>query len=199
MRLITATAVGLALLTTTACSSAPQPAAPPTPTDSVSATSAAPPEDTAPETATETASPPTDALPELPDEAKEQTEAGAEAFVLHYVEIINFTGMSPQEGLLEELATDTCSSCGNYEDTVVYSAQDGQALRARMWRVSDSNALLLEAGASAIVRASIDQAAQPVYDGSGDVVSELNAESASLAFSLVWDQGWLIDEIQVEA
>ena len=116
--------VGLSL---SACSDDPEPADVPTPTDSlttdaesetgpetqsptsddVSATSE-PATNSPPDDETTTTSPPDDeattsqaaGIPELPDEATEDSEAGAEAFALHYMELINATGLEPETGVL---------------------------------------------------------------------------------------------------
>ena len=98
MRFTAATVLCLALLSTAACGSDAEPSAPPSPADSVGATSAAPTEDIT----TATASPPEDAssAPEMPDEAREQTEAGAAAFVEYYFDTLNALAQDPRAGML---------------------------------------------------------------------------------------------------
>jgi hypothetical protein len=197
VRLITATAVCLVLLTTAACSSDPQPAAPPTPTDSVSATSAAP--EDAPETATETASPSTDALPELPDEAKKQTEAGAEAFVKYYFRTFNELGQVPKTGVLDEYAAPGCSACDSFALTIAtLEADDRQAAgpfaETRVDRVTVAEE---KAGLDVF----LSQLGPEILDARGDVVEEgARQAETTLLVELIWlDDRWAIAGITPQA
>lgn len=62
-------------------------------------------------------------VPEMPAEAMEDTEAGAEAFVKYYIDIVNYTGRYPRAGLLDSLAKPECETCDNLEQ-VVYDLID---------------------------------------------------------------------------
>jgi hypothetical protein len=195
VRLITATAVCLALLTTAACSSDPQPAAPPTPTDSVSATSAAPPEDTAPETATETASPSTDALPELPDEAKEQTEAGAEAFVEFYFATLNELAEDPHENVLTAWDAPDCDTCSVFSGTIDELASLDRRAAGPFVEVEVTRTTVVDETAGADVLLS--QLGPDIVDPQGTVVEEgADAREGMLLLQLSWrNGGWALSGI----
>lgn len=115
----------LALVVLAGCSD-PQASPPPDPQEPVAATSQSP-EGTAtsaPDDAVQTTSP-VDAdredpgVPELPPEAMEDTEAGAEAFVQYYVDLLNYTGKFPQSGLLEPFSDEACATCEAFETEVI--------------------------------------------------------------------------------
>ena len=53
---------------------------------------------------------------------------GAEAFAIHYLEMVNYTGRHPEEGLLEPLAAEGCKSCANHEEAVAYGVEYGDYL-----------------------------------------------------------------------
>jgi hypothetical protein len=195
VRLITATAVCLALLTTAACSSDPQPAAPPTPTDSVSATSAAPPEDTAPETATETASPSTDALPELPDEAKEQTEAGAEAFVKFYFDMLNILVQDPKPGVLGGLASPNCQTCGAFAENIDTLESAGERMAGPLASVELTETNLNDEVAWVNVR--LEQLGPAIVDQDGNVaVAEIEPQRGTILVQVTYaGDSWVLSDI----
>lgn len=114
---IVAAAVGLALLA--GCGDPVEPSPPPTSEDALTTTSDAAAEtEAAPTTeAPETEEPEAQGPPEMPEEATEQTEAGAEAFVEHYFDTLNEARASGKTQVLSELASDDCRSCDNFEGT----------------------------------------------------------------------------------
>lgn len=179
MRRSVLTVLVSSLAVVAACSGDTEPADPPTPTDSLTTVTASPP-DTDTDTATETApssttesptespsesstepstEPPTTSeaggVPTMPEEAKEDTEAGAEAFALHYIDLINYTGMNPETGVLEPLAADGCKSCENHEASVAYGVENGDYLLNETFEVRDTVALFDASSSTATVRASI--------------------------------------------
>ena len=214
--------VGLSL---SACNSEPEPADVPTPTDSlttdtesetgpetqsptsddVSATSE-PATNSPPDDDTTTTSPPDDeattsraaGIPELPDEAMEDSEAGAEAFALHYIDLINATGIEPETGVLETLGADGCESCDNYEETITRSAEEGEFLRGDIFDVGETVSLHSPSDSTANVRVAINQIEQDTYDADGEVVTNVPADSTTLVFSLSYQDGWLVNEVRAE-
>lgn len=173
-------------LTTT--DTAPTTAAPP---DDVEVTSSAPEEDAAETTG---ASGP----PEMPDEAKEDSESGAEAFALHYVDLINYTSRHPEVGLLASVSSESCSSCSNRESSVSYSAEHGEQMKEDLFIVGDSVSLHDPSASTAMVRIDVEQVGQDVVNGDGDVVDTITKQHATLVFDLSWSNRWSVDEIRVD-
>ena len=194
--LILAAAVGLALLA--GCGQTVEPSPPPTSEDALTTTSAAADEtEAAPTTeAPETEEPEAEGPPEMPDEATEQTEAGAEAFALHYIDLINYKGMHPQTGLLEPLGADGCKSCANHEETVQYSVEHSEVLSAPLWSPNDTKATLFAAD-DAVVHVDVKQHALEVLDASGSAVDKVPAGNYELVFELQPADPWRIKSIKV--
>lgn len=208
-----------------ACNGDPQPADVPTPADSLTtdtdtetepeptspasddvSTTSEPATSSPPDDETTTTSPPDDeattsqaaGIPELPDEATEDTEAGAEAFALHYIDLINATGIEPETGVLEPLGADGCESCTNYEEAIARSVEEGEVLREDIFEVGEAVSLHSPSDSTASVRVAIDQIEQDTYNADGEVVTNVPAESVTLVFSLTYQDGWLVEEVVVD-
>ena len=151
------------------CSAPTAPAQPPAAEDAL--TTSAPPADAAATTEAEpTEEAEADEPPEMPAEAMEQTEAGAEAFVAHYLETLNDARKSGDTERLTALAAESCESCANFEA----SAQDGSE-RPLEFRVGEG----LIAGSSAVVRVN-------VRDGNA---------SGTAVFNLIWSDSWVVETV----
>lgn len=135
--------------------------------------------------------------PEMPDEAKEQTEEGAEAFVEHYLDMLNYTGQHPQTGHLEPLGAEGCKSCRNYEDNVETLVEQGQRNDGPALTISGTNGI--GSSATTIVLADIEQLDYDVLDTSGDKVRSYESRSGQLKFTLEPAEPWLVAEVQVAA
>ncbi len=195
MRTTVAAAVAALALGLAGCSNSGQPSPPPTP-DQPTTTSS--PSDTSPTTE---AAPTTEAPSEttstgLPPEATEDSEAGAEAFALHYIELINQTGQNPEPGVLEPLSEETCKTCKNFEGNVDYLItnslhNDGPAARVHGARAVDL-------GQTMNVHVELDQLEVDVVDQDGEVANSYElVEGVVFVFQLRYSDGWTIEEIRV--
>lgn len=191
-----------ALLALSACDTTSEPSAPPTSEDALTTATAEPPapvEDaevtTEPEPTSE--EPTEEAAPEMPAEATEFTEEGAGAFALHYVDVVNYTGIHPETGLLEPLSTDGCKSCQNHEDTVVYSVEHGEVLADDIWTASEPSVPVFSEE-STVVRLDVKEHEVPISDASGTEIDRTSSGNYTLIFDLAWTDEWLVREIQVE-
>lgn len=210
---LTALVATVALLAS--CSGGDDPADPPTSQDALTTTSDTAPTtstgDTAPTTAppddTEATSAPdddatatteADGAPEMPEEAKEDSEAGAAAFATHYLDTLNYSTMTPASGLLSGLVDESCETCTSFEGLVEqYTSKD---------RHSEGPVVTfqpLEARATGETTVIFADATQPVpatLDSDGNVVLE---GGESTAFTMVIrlhrvDDAWRISEIQAQ-
>lgn len=208
MRVLAITAVaGLVLLA--GCDNQTDASPPPTTEDALTTATVAP---TTPDDADVTSEEPTtveptteepttdepddDGPPEMPAEAQEQTEAGAEAFALHYIDLVNYTGRNPTLGLLDPLATDECQSCANRVDAVAYGVEHGDHLRQDTFIPGTPTTLLTSN--TARVALPVEQIAQDYFRGDQSIDRQLTAEQATLVVRLGWAEGWLISGITVE-
>ena len=187
------------------CQGGTEPAAPPTSQDALTTTDAAPTTAMSDDVeATSEAIGDADATteaggpPELPDEATEDSESGAEAFALHYVDMINYTSRHPEVGLLEPLAAEGCKSCANHEDSVAYSEEHKERLSADLFEVFESIALHNPTESKATVRVAVSQVGQDVLGEDNKVVDQIQDREATMVFTMTWRDGWLVDEIQAQ-
>lgn len=195
------------LLVLAGCSSgSAEPAQPPTQQDALTtATATAAPAPTpddvevtseAPATSDEAEEPEADGPPEMPDVATEQTQEGATAFAIHYLEMVNYTGKHPTEGLLDPLGAEGCKSCDNHETAVSFGVQNGDYLLEDTFDIGEPNTIFT--GDSGRVAVPVVQRAQDFYrDGEAIDRSSESAE-ATLVIRVQWDGGWTVSEITVE-
>lgn len=59
---------------------------------------------------------PSSDVPELPDVAQENTLAGAEAFIRHYIELLNYASHTGDTDALEAVSDQDCAGCSHYAD-----------------------------------------------------------------------------------
>lgn len=198
----------------TACSGDTEPADPPIPTDALTTNTASPTDtetsrDAVTQTATSSTEPATESpsesttesptseaggLPTMPEEAKEDTEAGAEAFVRHYIDLINYTGMHPEAGILEPLAEGSCEACNNLAATVEYSKDNGHYLLDPLWIPHDFSTTVFSTDRTALVRVEVEQPSQDVLDGDGSKVDEVESDRFTLVNELIFTDGWRVQQ-----
>lgn len=196
----------LGVLALAGCGGDDEPAAMPTPEDSLSTKAAPPPEDTqqtsdAPDDeATTTSAPPDDEKETLaPPSADidEDSEAGAEAFARHYIDLINQTGMEPEEGVLEPLSGPNCETCANFAVAVIGLAEEGHRYSGPVFEVTRVDPLVFPDEAAVTVEAK--QLAVDVLDVDGTVVTSEEASHGTMRFDLSRTDGdrWVVDGIAV--
>lgn len=203
-----------------ACSGDTEPADPPIPTDALTTDTTSPPDsgtntDAVTQTATSsttepatespsesaTESPTSEAggLPTMPEEAKEHTEAGAEAFVRHYIAAFNAVGLAPDSAPLEELSSNDCQTCANFADSIDWLADNNY--RANGPSLAFRSAQAVGLGETVRVSATVDQLGGEIIDSSGDVIESTDAQGELImvfTLSRVNDNSWRVDEIAVE-
>lgn len=102
----------------------------PGPTDPTSAATDEPPEE-----------------PELPTEATEQSEAGAEAFARHYVELINYAQSTGEIDPLVQATSADCTGCSGLFDAALEGNADGAHIEGGEMTVSDVYPVPVDYGA----------------------------------------------------
>ena len=78
---------------------------------------------------------PTPTPPEMPAAAKKKTKAGAEAFVEHYVQLINYAGESGSTRGLQGLSLSTCVKCKALADGIAKIYANGGRIVGGGWKV----------------------------------------------------------------
>lgn len=167
---------------------------PPPPIDETEATTDAAPTTIAPTGDTVGTTEDAGGPPELPEEATEQTEEGAEAFVEHYLLQLNATGQEPQAGILEQYASDSCGTCAQFATAVTDMLEENEHYDAPLTQLQDVNTIYT--GDTAISIATVNQPDVNVISQTGEVVNTYPAErGVRMEFHLRWDRAWTIDKI----
>lgn len=136
-----------------------------------------------------------DGPPEMPQVAWEHTEEGAAAFAEYYMELINYTGLHPEVGILEPYGGDDCKSCANYENNV-------KAFVERDLKSDKAPAIILESravdfGSDFQAFITLDILAYTVSSPDGIHVAEYEAVHGMISvFTLTPGSPWVVQEIQ---
>lgn len=195
----------IGVLAVAGCGGNDEPAPMPTPEESLTTATAVPPADDTEQTSTAPADDdPTTSAPDdveatsAPPDADidEDSEAGAEAFARHYIELINQTGMEPEEGVLEPLGAPGCKSCDNYAANVSYLVENGLHNSGPALTVESTESTVL--GKNVFVLMDITQPPYDVVDADGNVEMSYEATSGKFKVDLTRAQdNWVVTGITV--
>lgn len=133
--------------------------------------------------------------PELPAEAWEHTQEGAALFATHYVELLNYTGVHPETGILERWGGEDCISCRNYEDNVKAMVDKGATQTHQAITIEDSSAVRQPGNYVVTVDILVDE--YQIVTDSGEVLYSQQQDSAGLVFMLTPDMPWIIEGIYI--
>ncbi|RBY80085.1 hypothetical protein DQ239_03050 [Blastococcus sp. TF02-09] len=158
---------------------------------------------------TSSAEPTEDALPPLgpedlpmPDEARTQDAAGAEAFVRYYIELINRTSTVMDAQPLRDFS-DGCRDCDRIAGSIEQDAAAGKTYSGGEITVLGVGEPLMKTG-TASMALQVDQAALNVLDASGAIDQE-DSSGAYLGLSggaaVRWNEStdsWLMTALTLE-
>jgi len=184
-RALGAAAVAACLLGVGGCSDGEADAAP-----SPSSSSSTPSE-------TPTASPsPTAVAPTLPPEAMERTAAGAEAFVRHWFEVLEYAYATGSTEPLDEISGQECESCQTFIERINDRYSSGGSFRGLLITISSSAAPPPDEFGSE-VSLQLEEGAFDEIDSSGRLVGHHPAApSASALFFAQWlGNSWMAFEL----
>lgn len=177
-------AVGLSLAVLAGCGQTTEPSPPPTSEDALTTTDESEVTSEAPTTEPAvTEEPEADGPPEMPEEATEQTEAGAEAFVQYYVDAFNYAYVTNSTETVMSLAAETCKSCSG----ILGLIPDAAPKDFRYLTITDSVSSVT--ADSAVVQADMEQA-----DPAGG-----DSSTGTAVYELAWSDGWQVSEIKLQA
>ena len=180
-RALGAAAVAACLLGVGGCSNGEADAAP-SPTSSSSTPSETP-----------SASPsPTAVAPTMPPEAAERTAAGAEAFVRHWFEVLEYAYASGDTRHLVTISSPECASCDRFTERIVTTYSNGGSFRGVDVSVL-SSAAPTPSDTSVEVQFRLEEASFAVLNSNGEVQERFESSPpAAASFFLEWHQDrWL--------
>jgi mono/diheme cytochrome c family protein len=140
------------------CNDDPEPNIP-DPTTSAQSTS------TSPTTSTPTPTGPTE--PAVPEAATHHSDAGAEAFVRYWVELINYGQATGDADTLESVMDSRCAGCHGILSAIRDPYASGGHIEGGTWIVGNLRELPLDHGADWAAFAKSRTEPQIVFDGSG--------------------------------
>jgi hypothetical protein len=132
----------------------------------------------------------------MPDEARTQDAAGAEAFVRYYIELINRTGTTLDAAPLRNFS-DGCDDCDRIASNAEANAEAGNRYEGGHITIVEVAPALVE-GTSGDMAIRIDQSALVIVDPSGVPVHEGGSEAYTGlpgSVAVEWDsdrESWLM-------
>jgi len=135
--------------------------------------------------------------PEIPAAAREQTEAGAEAFVRFFFDQLNTAWTEPRAGLIESLSDPACKFCSLSENDAAYLVAEKQRYERVPAEVLEVEAFVGAPAGQQYLAAKIDQKNVRILDQAGEVVGTDQHKVIDRNVALVWSvDRWLMLEVE---
>src|SRR4051794_3429189 len=137
----------------------------------------------------------------VPDEARTQDAAGAQAFVQYYIELTNYLLPTLDSAPLRDLSKD-CQTCNNLADGYDQSRAAGHRFEGGRITIASAGAPTIT-GSTAEIAFVLEQDTVTVYDAAGNVIPEESSGAYSLTggASLGWDGArttWVVTQLTTE-
>lgn len=133
----------------------------------------------------------TESGPAIPAAAREQTEAGAEAFVRFFFDELNTAWTEPQAGLIESLSDPTCEFCTNTEATATRLVADRHRYSTKPVEVTAVDQFVGAPTGQQYVAVTLVQRRSDVVDADGAVVRTDVRKVLDRYVAVVWaGDGW---------
>ena len=139
-----------------------------------------------------------DEAPVLPDAAKQQTRAGAKAFVRHFVATLNFAWDSMQTRELRNLALAKCSPCSAGADAIDKVGEAGGSRRGGAWLTRTLTTLPSGEAGVTLVQLGAQTKAGQLRDSESAAPVRLQPRTVHLDIELVWrGSRWFVASMDV--
>ena len=135
---------------------------------------------------------------DVPEAARPHTDAGAEAFVRHWVDVQSSAWTRPEAGLLPLLCLPTSKSCANTEATAAELVANRRHYSGTPVSITSAVIFGPREGALSVLVLSV-QEERSIIDDKGNVVEKVPRSSGTLDFRLVWQgERWWVSGIYVD-
>jgi hypothetical protein len=134
----------------------------------------------------------------VPDEAREQSDAGAEANARYFLSLTSYSFETLDTTPLRELSRN-CEFCTNLAQTIETDAASGHKFVGGKVEVGQ-DAQVARAGTSTEVYVSVSQTALQVLDASGVEVRQQPAYDVAASVIMEWkdaDRRWVVTQVTV--
>jgi len=107
--------------------------------------------------------------PELPEAATEQSEAGAEAFVRYFVDVINHAQATGDAEAIAQVSEPDCGACTGFIDATNSAYESGGRIEGGTFTLTDVAPLPVDYGADAGFYLTIQIDEQTIFGADGPV------------------------------
>lgn len=180
-------ALGTVLLAGCDSSGGDQPSPSPTPSASSVSPSASPSSSPSPS--------PSESGPQIPAAAREQTPAGAEAYVEYFFDQFNVAWTKPQPGLIKSLSDPACQFCKKTEATAARLASDKQRYKSDPARLQSVDVFGGAPAGQQFTQIRLIQNRVAIVNASGNAVRTDERKELDYYVTLRWktDRWWLLE------
>ena len=123
----------------------------------------------------------------VPTAAREQSDAGAVAFVGFYLDQVNYAWMTPDATVLPPLAAPECSSCRGFQSDAAELVTEHQRMSPEPVRLDSARIQVAVADGKALVAATVSQTGAHVVDAAGAVADSDSPLTNEYLFALRWE------------
>jgi hypothetical protein len=135
--------------------------------------------------------------PEMPALAREQSRAGAKAFVRHYVDVLNYSWVSMDPRLLTEFATPSCTICHRFSEIISRAGKHGGFQHGGQWSVQRAYGLPSVDPDRLDLLVTVQINAGRWRPTASDPVQTIERSTVTNQFSLQWVDGvWLVRDVR---
>lgn len=137
----------------------------------------------------------TPSAPAMPDAAKENSKAGAIAFVRHYVELLNHLEATGDEAPMLAVSGPSCRSCASVAHAANKIYDAGGHVEGGVWSITDA-VVQHPAPAAWTVRIKGEIAPSTVVSGGSEPTRHGTGGPANAEFVLTFDSTWKVAQWQ---
>ena len=139
------------------------------------------------------------ALPALPEEAKENTPEGAEAFIRYYFDVANELLQDPQPGQLITLGIDDCLSCADMEARIKGLADEDQRVRSDVYSVTSMGRVGGGGVDVTIFNMEVELLPTAILESDGSIAQDSGQSTLRGQAAAVWEGGsWSIFDLGLQ-
>ncbi|WP_068399227.1 DUF6318 family protein [Kribbia dieselivorans] len=128
--------------------------------------------------------------PQLPEAATKHTKAGAEAFVRHYIDVINYAWMKPKSGLIPQLSYKGCKFCASVENTTEELVKNGEWYTKTPVKIRSVKPAQKGEMGKWLVGVTITDTTAPIHNQQGKTGGRKAEATDTFYFALKWSDGW---------
>lgn len=130
--------------------------------------------------------------PSLPARAEQDSPAGAQAFVRHWVDALNHAGATGTTDYLRSLSADSCTTCDRLATGIEDLYGKGGRLQSDGWQVLGTRVVPGTPDDEAALRLRVRRPPEAVYASEGAQAEVFRGSTGRYGVRLAWDGGWQV-------